>query len=418
MAIILTSFFVLDHRTVHFSFLMTLPVLSTLFLLLSSDHPHRSMVQKHLLTQPILVFLGLISYPMYLLHWPCISFFHIISENALTLFSKICIFTCVTMFSYGIYKYIETPIRKKTSGLSVAVLVGLMGILGVLGRLGYVSYVKTYLHYGHPDLEKRSRAILDWNYPTKNMKKMDDNEIFHTLGPAPHRILFLGDSNVRQYAPRVEKLITSGQIKRSAIFLAPGMCPLPNVGRSEFEVNLLHKAMKYALDNSEVQTVVIVALWGHYFRDQYKEYSYYNLGKKIALTDANVLNKTIIDFENFISKLIAQDKKVYLVTSIPCGESYDPKQLIKRTFLGQWHLALRHASRSDWDKANAQSTQILNRIAKNTGAILIHPEKFFCNKKSCRTYHIDGTPIYKDSGHLRATYVADHVTFLDFLFLE
>lgn len=421
MAIILVSFFVLTDRTVHFSFLITLPVLSTLFLLLSSESFHRTLVERYFLTQPILVFLGLISYPMYLLHWPCISFFHIISDNSFNLTgeltAKLCIFMGVICASYGIYRHIETPIRKKTSSISVIVLVGLMGILGILGQFGYFSYLKPYTYHCFPDSEKITNAINDWEYPTKNMKKIEG--LFYTLGPGPHRILFLGDSNAQQYASRIDKLIASGKSKKSAIFFAPsGLCPLPNVGRSEEDIDLRNKGMRYACDHSEIQTVVIAALWGKYFRNEDKVYSYYHSGKKRALTEGDALNLAIKDFETFISKLIAQGKKVYFVTSIPCGPSYDPKSFFARTFIGTSFLPLKHAPRTDWDKANAQSTQILNRIAKNTGAILIHPEDFFCNQKSCRTYHTDGTAIYRDATHLRATYVAEYVTFLDFLFLE
>ena len=290
------------------------------------------------------------------------------------------------------------------------------GNLGVLGQLSHVFDLRTYIYYHSLDSEKISQAIDDWNYPTKNMKKIvSDEQIFYTLGPAPHRILFVGDSNAWQYAPRVDQLVSSGQSKKSAIFTAVGGCPFPDVGRSECEVNLINETIQYACERFEVQTVVIAALWAKY---RLTAFSYYGLGKKRSLTDSGVLNLIIIGFENFISKLIAQGKKVYLVTSIPCGKNYDPTHLTGRTFFGQWHLKLSHAARSDWDKANAQSTQILNRIAQRTGAILIHPEDFFCNTKVCRTYHIDGTPIYKDKHHLRATYVANHVTFLDFLFLE
>ena len=52
-------------------------------------------------------------------------------------------------------------------------------------------------------------------------------------------------------------------------------------------------------------------------------------------------------------------------------------------------------------------------VARSTGAHVIDPMDWLCNNTVCLGETSEGTPFYKDSGHLRAIYVRDHATFMD-----
>jgi len=65
---------------------------------------------------------------------------------------------------------------------------------------------------------------------------------------------------------------------------------------------------------------------------------------------------------------------------------------------------------------NSKANSTLKNIAKHTSAVIINPEDFLCNERICYTYHTDGTPLYKDEGHINATYAKENIIFLDFLF--
>lgn len=411
---ILFSFLFLRHSNQYFSFLILFPVLGTLFLLMLPRSVCSGFVNNKILSHPLLVFIGLISYPVYLLHWPCISFIKIISNKPLSLEGKILIFGTVIGISYAIYKYVEMPIRRKSSLSTPIILSILFLIIGTCGHFSYQGLLKPFINYKLPSSVKITAAFNDWEYPTRNMHKLFyKGEEFYKIGVTNNVILFFGDSNAEQYAPRVDKIITKSQSHKAAVFATMGgLCPLPNVGRSDKEIEFVNKVIDYA-NSSAAHTIVITGQWFGYLGGNAKNYLYLNEGN---LSNYNYLNKAISDFQKFVSKLITKGKKVYIVSSIPYGGHYSPKSFFKRDFIGNWHLNLQHASRKEWENNNLKANQALAEIARNTGAIIINPESSLCSDDICRTYQDDGSPIYKDEGHLRSSYVRQHLNYLDFLF--
>jgi len=64
------------------------------------------------LTTPILVFLGRISFPLYLIHWPLISFYSNMKPAYIPLFDKILLLTLAIFSAYLLFKFLEIPIQK------------------------------------------------------------------------------------------------------------------------------------------------------------------------------------------------------------------------------------------------------------------------------------------------------------------
>ena len=55
----------------------------------------------------------------------------------------------------------------------------------------------------------------------------------------------------------------------------------------------------------------------------------------------------------------------------------------------------------------------LRKIAINIGATLIDPADTLCSPTRCPAVQEDGTPIFKDASHLRASYTRSHFLALD-----
>ena len=414
IAIIIASLIFIKNTNGYFEVLIIFPVISCLFLLINSD---RLYVNNKILSHPSIVFLGLISYPVYLLHWPCISFLKIISENSLNILQKGSIFFLVIIFGYAIYKYVEIPIRKRSSSAAVYVLLILMAFLGIAGYSGSQSIINPRVSFVLPHAKKVTKAFNDWDYPTSNMHLFSFNgEILYKIGSSNHTILFLGDSNAEQYAPRIDKLIASGKSKKSVVFATRGgICPIPNVGRSEEEINFIKNVVEYA-HREEVKEIVITGQWIGYLSGKAKNYSYATSFLQGNLSESAVVSAAVNDLKQMIADLISIGKKVYIISSIPHGNNFGPKHFFTRDLLGNWEFSLKHVRKTDWVKGNAKANALLYDIAKTAGAVVINPENYLCNDNVCFTHHTDGMPLYKDEGHLRAEYVRNHLTWLDFLF--
>jgi SGNH domain (fused to AT3 domains) len=96
---------------------------------------------RHLLASPPMVWIGLISYPLYLWHWPLLVFFGIIKFAPLTLLERGLNVGLSFALAWLTYRLVETPFRfgrpnsLKVTGLGAGmVLVAAAGVVVVQGR--------------------------------------------------------------------------------------------------------------------------------------------------------------------------------------------------------------------------------------------------------------------------------------------
>jgi peptidoglycan/LPS O-acetylase OafA/YrhL len=114
-----------------------LPVVGTALLLSAPA----AWISRVVLATRIPVWIGLISYPLYLWHWPLLVFFAIIKFAPLTLLERGLIVGLSFVLAWLTYRFIETPLRfgrlnsRKTVSLCAAmVIVGVAGAVIVQGR--------------------------------------------------------------------------------------------------------------------------------------------------------------------------------------------------------------------------------------------------------------------------------------------
>ena len=110
-----------------------LPVAGALLLIAAGPH---AWVNRRLLSRPAVVWLGRISYPLYLWHWPMLSFLRVrytdLAGPALALATAAAIAASV-LLAWLTYRYIEQPIRharnpgRRTTGLLAAAMVATAG---------------------------------------------------------------------------------------------------------------------------------------------------------------------------------------------------------------------------------------------------------------------------------------------------
>jgi peptidoglycan/LPS O-acetylase OafA/YrhL len=84
-----------------------LPVAGTALLLSTPA----AWVNRVVLASPPLVWIGLISYPLYLWHWPLLVFFGIIKFSPLTLLERELILAASIVLAWATYRFVEIPFR-------------------------------------------------------------------------------------------------------------------------------------------------------------------------------------------------------------------------------------------------------------------------------------------------------------------
>ncbi len=139
------------------------PVLGAVLLILSGPN---AWVNRSLLSNRVAVWFGLISFPLYLWHWPLLSFARIIESHVPDRSTRMAAVLLAIALAWLTYKLVESPIRSgRDTGTKVSVLVVFMVIMG---SAGYYTYSKDGLSYRTKDREEFisyfSNSFPTWKY--------------------------------------------------------------------------------------------------------------------------------------------------------------------------------------------------------------------------------------------------------------
>lgn len=98
-----------------------------------------SIVNKYILSNKAMVFVGKISYSLYLWHWPLLVFSHILyPQGSTSIFGKIWFIVVLSVaMSFLSYFLVENPIRFRKKKFIFVVLLVLMLLIGVTSIVLY-----------------------------------------------------------------------------------------------------------------------------------------------------------------------------------------------------------------------------------------------------------------------------------------
>ena len=181
-----------DHKTAHPSYLTLFPIILISILIIEDD---KKKLVDNLLSIRIVVFVGIISYSLYLWHYPIFAFSRITEFASGDIFKKLLILVSVIIISSLSYYFVEKPIRKInkiSKKILYTILIILFLILFVCSNIilnnGYLkrfeSVFKQYSYeMDNEVLQKNSKKFLYKNYfedtKTRNVLVMGDS---HSIG--------------------------------------------------------------------------------------------------------------------------------------------------------------------------------------------------------------------------------------------
>lgn len=371
---------------------------------------------NRLLALPPVVFLGLVSYPFYLWHWPILSYLAILGIGPSAPGVRLAAVALALVLAVATYLAVERPVRRRPGRSVVLVLLGAMAALGVLGLLASAGVLKPRLH-GTP-LAVREEARQDWRYPRGLQRLSGPPDVLHYgKGTGAETVYFVGDSNIEQYWPRVERLLEGGDGGRRVRFATYGGCPpVPGIVKDDGRcAGFAERALALA-EAADVKAVVLGAAWEGYFT--HGGYRFEGNGDPLALTRADdaTVRPVMAALDAAVARLKAQGKDVWIVLTMPSGTVFDPMYGVARAWWGADPAPLAAAERSRVGDAAPAVRQALREIGRSRGATVVDPADHVCDAVRCPAADPDGRPRYKDSNHFRATFVAEQIRFLDRLF--
>lgn len=343
---------------------------------------------NRLLAHRWLVGVGLISYPLYLWHWPLLAFLTLADHNT-SAAPRIVAVAGSVVLAVATYRWLERPVRQHGGRRTVTALVGCM--IATAGAGAFAWFGGGQPRAAISGADAFVRAMREWPFPgDAALTKSGELEV-RTLGPASApATLFIGDSFAQQYFPRVDAVLPSG---RRAVFVTKPSCSvIPGVtreGSASVCFDFGSQAVAYAMQAVGVDTIVVSSsIYSDMERSQGAE--------------------VVVAFERMVSRLASSGRRVFVVMPPPASKVFAQGPTIRRTLLGP-EVVPKVVPRENISRPFHAE---LVAAARRHGARVIEPADSVCDTV-CSTVW-DGAPVYYSDGtHLSAAYTRKRAAFID-----
>jgi peptidoglycan/LPS O-acetylase OafA/YrhL len=383
------------------------PVLCTVLLIVFTC---KDSLTYRLLSNKIFVFIGTISYSLYLWHQPVFVFFRVnnLDKPSLVLMSLAIVLTGI--LSFLTYKYVETPFRQKTflsqkrifqfSTVSLAIFFS----LGLAGHMmnGWPERFEQVVEINsmNPSPKRQQCQAKGLNYmkPADACKYFKDDINWAVLGDS-HSIEPAYE--MAQYLKHQDK----GLLQLSFAGCAPS---LHYATRRKGCTEWTNEAVEYLESQKEIKNVLIAYRYSaHLYGDHVKNFPH--VSKKLSLkvlnfnqlTDEDKIKIYWDDIEEILSRLTKSGKNVYLVFPIPelpghIGKITTPVSVFSTTPLSNLSLT---TTKTYYDDRNSSVLPQLNRLVDKYKINKVDTYNLLCDGSGCPA-SIDGKALYYDDDHL------------------
>ncbi|MDR6535973.1 acyltransferase family protein [Variovorax soli] len=382
-------------------------------------------LNRHLLGSPPMVWVGLISYPLYLWHWPLLAFARILEGGEATRETRIAAVILSIALAWLTYRFVELGLRRRRGG---AVVQGLASGMVALTVVGLVLYGRVLPPRNNdPTVQAIVAANADWAYPDGLKEVAVKGETLYRIGEGKERVLLLGDSHVEQFGPRAVELDrVAPEALKTLYFGTRGACPpVPQLfeDRDPGCGPRREQLLKFAF-SADIDTVILGGCWTCYFDigettpgssapPPPDHYYFLDVQGRHLLRGGDGVARSMTSLETLIKLLRTAGKKVYLILNPPLSASFEPRLLIHGSRLGTMTASTMPLS-APFPPAQKRLQEQMRQLAERAGAIVLDPAPAVCvSDQQCMRSGAGGDPVYKDGAHLRAGFVRDGATFLD-----
>jgi len=287
------------------------------FMILKKQFPKRFSLD-FIIHNKIIQYIGLISFSLYLWHWPLLVFVEYYFVYELDLSKRVLTLLITCIFSVISYHFVEINYRYKFNIKSIYKLIAISYVFFISFSL-FINLNNNNYKKNSPDfiadaaLTNFKCEILNYDfYKHKRACIINKDQKIKN-----YEIALIGNSHAQMYVPSIKPHLVKN--KKKAILLPMTGC-LPTL-----EINIskecIYKSNQYFLDYSKdqnIKTVIIATTWWHK--------KLYNGKKFINDPKHELLSESLLDL---INKLKENNKKVFLISPIQVP-LYELPQMLSR----------------------------------------------------------------------------------------
>jgi peptidoglycan/LPS O-acetylase OafA/YrhL len=336
-----------------------------------------------LLSRKPVVFIGLISYSLYLWHWPIIVFSEYYLVQKLAGWGTIAVIVVSIVVATLSWRYVERPFRVKGliqrrwifqgAGSAMAAMV-LVSLAGVMSN-GWASRF--------PAEVVRLESFADAHSPRRDQCHRDEDRaipfekscIFGAKVPASYAVW--ADSHGIELTYALGEL--AGRHDKSVMQLTYSSCA-PALG---FDVrdrphcrDYNDRVAQFLTGDKDITTIILIARYDNHRFD---------------------VQKFSAGIRKSVDALLAAGKRVVLVYPVPKAEASIPRTLARYAASGA-DLSRVNIDEKEYLSLNSYAFSLLDSFT-DPNVVHILPYKRLCHDDVCDVY-ANGTPLYYDEQHL------------------
>jgi len=394
---IILPIFLYDESTPFPSYFAMVPVVGACLIILARNTEG---IAYRIITSKVNVFIGVISYSLYLWHWPIIVFNNWFFSNVDELSRgaiSILISIPIAILSY---LYIERPFRNKKNYSDKFIIRTFNISIPVL-----VLFCSTLLLYGNkfivdPSGERQKNySLAIEEEPTRkpctdklrNLQKFELCSL--TIEPIStgESIFIWGDSHASAMIPAFEEIANERLVNFA---VTTGCPPVLNIKRTDFsqKCRKVNNMVYKHIIESGYSTIFLVAAFNNYLNKGIVG----QINAKHSINPKKAKEALRAELISTVKKLEDVGLKVVIVLQAPVFEKNIPLDYLRQSIINTKF----ERQAIDAGTYKKQKESFLSIIPDSMNSSIIDITDFFCNKDSCFSSSEDGDLLFKDKHHI------------------
>ncbi len=409
LVFILLSIFMFDESTAFPGLAALLPTVGAALILYAGTQGVEGQLVGKILSFKPFVFVGVISYSLYMWHWPLIVFTKHLLIRPMQPFETLLLLGLMGVVSFLSWKYVEQPFRsprfftsqKRLFKVTVSVMFSIFLLCLIIKATDGFS--------SRSDVEVDGGEIWEkWGSCSKGSKVNVVGGEGCFLGVADEEPSFLlwGDSHARAIANGVS--IGASKYDKSGLISSVNGCP-PLIGVDVLSVEdclpFNDKVFEYIKTHPTLNTVILAARWAAQMEgDGYGVEPleaiklrdiFSSRGSQQAKDNELVIGDAL---KRTVNKLLKLNKRVVLVSQVPeVGYNVETVYFVtERT--GRNLNETISPSIEEYHTRNKRVKKLFDTLSSDQ-VVVVNPWELLCDDSECRVIN-DNKLLYKDDDHL------------------
>jgi len=384
LLVVLAAYFKLNKYIAFPGVWAVIPVVGAMLVIFSGPN---AWVNKTILANKFMVWIGVISFPLYLVHWPIISFSRIILGDRISSGLILCEILFSALFAWIIYKFVERPTRNCNNSTQILIFSSIVMAGSGLLVFNYMDDVRPTI------IDKNEKSVRtaffkqDGSMPDSNSINCSKSVANYPLSVCSTfkdpNIAIIGDSHAHALYGGFVKLNNK---KFRPIVIASASCiPASDVDSTRKECKAFHQVELNMVRDVGIKYVVIAS-----YSDQVNSVS--------DQTRSDYINGYLKTFDT----LRAMGKKVVFVIDNPVLVS-DPNICVRtglwlRDFLNKMPDFCLNPKLSDFKNQDNYDVFVETLRQKRPSVTYFDTKKVLC-KNECKIFFGDEL-LYVEQHHL------------------